>query len=378
MSVIDPNQGVSEELLDEFQRRLGLQRSYGLTVNSATNGLHAAYRAVGVGPGSQVAAIGYTFHATVTPALDLGAHPILMDVDSLTGNLRYEEVLRTLNAHPDVQAIGLNHNWGVPCADIERIAELARSRGVPLIEDCSHAHGASVDGLSVGQFGTVSVFSLQSKKLVPAGEGGLCFTDDPVLHAAMLTVGHYGFKRSGPPDDESLQQTGIGGLQNRMHPLAAVLAVSQLRRLGQVLRNREQNAARLRGALHDVPYLTFPELPATNRASHYAFRARYEPKGADGDPLVDVVAALRRAGVPVELDRGGPLTSKTIFQEQVDSPISRLDPTRPLYKDHDLPNAHEFCRRSVIFPVFSRDPTVVRDVIDVIAERIHISRKAVP
>lgn len=378
MSVIDPSRGVSGKLLDEFQRRLGLQRSYGLTVNSATNGLHAAYRAVGVGPGVQVAAIGYTFHATVTPALDLGAHPILMDVDPVTGNLRYEDVLRTLDTYPDVQAIGLNHNWGLPCADIGRIAELARSRGVPLIEDCSHAHGASVDGTPVGGYGTVSVFSMQSKKLVPGGEGGLCFTDDAALHAAMLLVGHYGFERPGPPDDESLKQTGLGGLQNRMHPLAAVLALSQLRRLDRVLRNREENAARLREALREVPYLSFPEPPATHRASHYAFRARFEPEGAEGATIGDVVASLRRAGAPVELDRGGPLSRKTIYREQIDSPISRLDSARLLYTDRDLPNATEFCRRSIIFPVFSRDPAVVSDVIDVIAERIHTSRKAEP
>ncbi|QYF89558.1 DegT/DnrJ/EryC1/StrS aminotransferase family protein [Arthrobacter sp. PAMC25284] len=378
MSVIDPGQGVSGELLKEFQRRLGLRRSYGLTVNSATNGLHAAYRAVGVGPGVLVAAIGYTFHATVTPALDLGAHPILMDVDPVTGNLRYEEVLRTLDAHPDVQAIGLNHNWGVPCADIGRIAELARSRGIPLIEDCSHAHGASVDGIPVGGFGTVSVFSMQSKKLVPGGEGGLCFTDDAALHAAMLLVGHYGFERPGPPNDESLQQTGLGGLQNRIHPLAAVLALSQLRRLDRVLRNREENAARLREALRDVPYLSFPEPPAAHRTSYYAFRARFEPEGADGAALVDVVATLRRAGAPVGLDRGGPLSRKTIYRKQIDSPISRLDPARPLYTDRDLPNATEFCRRSIILPVFSRDPAVVGDAIDVIADLFHASRKALP
>jgi len=127
-----------------------------------------------------------------------------------------------------------------------------------------------------------------------------------------------------------------------------------------------------------VPPPSSPDPPAPPRASHYAFRARFEPEGADGAALVDVVATLRRAGAPVELDRGGPLSRKTIYREQIDSPISRLDPARPLYTDRDLPNATEFCRRSIILPVFSRDPAVVGDAIDVIAERIHVSRKAVP
>lgn len=377
MSVIDPDRGVSGELMRSFQRQLGMRREHGITFNSATNALHAAYRAIGVGPGVQVAAIGYTFHATVTPILDLGGHPILMDVDPLTGNLTYDEVRRTLDEYPEVAAIALNHNWGVPCADISRIAELAKARSLPLIEDCSHAHGASVDGVPVGEFGTISVFSLQSKKLVPGGEGGLCFTDDRDFKSSMLLVGHYfcGSQTHGRSVETSLMQTGVGGLQSRIHPLAAALALCQLQRLDWVIRNREANEGRLRMRLLDVDEISFPVWPGGTRVSHYASRARFDPEKSGGTSISNFVAALRRSGVPVERDRGGPLSTKTIYKTDIDSPVSRLDSSRPKYTDQDLPNATEHCRRALIWPVFTLDPSLVAGVIDVIAERIHLARK---
>lgn len=372
-SVIDPDRGVSRQLLREFQDALGLSRRYGITFNSATNALHAAYRAVGVGPGIKVAAIGYTFHATVTPALDLGGDVILMDVDPTTGNLTFDVVRRTLEMNREIRVVALNHNWGVPCQDIARIARLLKRLRVPLIEDCSHAHGASVNGESVGTHGTVSVFSLQSKKLVPAGEGGLCYTDDPSLKSAMLLVGHYFASRESHvvQVDDSVRQTGVGGLQCRMHPLAAALALSQLQRLSTVIRNRRLNDEFFRKLVADVPCIVFPEWPDGTRVSHYGCRAAYDP-AANGDiPIAQFVDVLRRLGVPVEHDLGGPLSRKAIYQQNVDSPISRFAPDRHRYTDDDLPGAAEFCRRSLVFPVFSRNPLIMADVLEVIAEQIH-------
>lgn len=372
MSVIDPDRGVSGELGREFQVAVGLSRRHAITFNSATNALHAAYRALGVGPGTRVAAIGYTFHATVTPILDLGGHPILMDVDPTTGNLRYDDVRRTLEANPDVQVVAMNHNWGLPCQEIQRISEFLKMRSIALVEDCSHAHGAVANGQSVGTHGTIAVFSLQGKKLVPAGEGGLAYTDEAALKSAMLLVGHNFTSTESHvvTVDESVRQTGVGGLQFRMHPLAAALARSQLRRLPAVIGNRHHNEDRLRRAFSVMPFVSFPEVPEDTRASHYACRARYDADRNDGVPIERFVAELTQLGIPVDRDRGGPLSGKTIYRQSVEVRSARFHPTRRLYTDDDLPNATRFCRDALVLPVFSRGPAVMSAVLDVITEQL--------
>ena len=87
LSIVDPRSGILRELIDKFQEKLGLKRKYGIAFNSATNALNAAYRALGLKRGNTVACVGYTYHATVTPVLELGAKLVLMDASPEDGNV---------------------------------------------------------------------------------------------------------------------------------------------------------------------------------------------------------------------------------------------------------------------------------------------------
>ena len=86
--------------------------------------------------------------------------------------------------------------WGNP-APLDRFAVIARRHGVALIEDCSHAQGATYRGRPVGGWGDVGCFSLQGAKAVSGGEAGIAVTDDPTLYDRMLLLGHYGRLKKG-------------------------------------------------------------------------------------------------------------------------------------------------------------------------------------
>src|SRR5207249_3027548 len=138
-------------------------RRHGLVMNSGTAALHSAYFAAGVGPGSEVIVPSYTFFASAAPILQCGGTPVFCDVDERTLTADPDDVERRIT--PRTRAICVVHMWGNP-ARMDRFSEIARRHRVALIEDCSHAHGASYRGRPVGSWGDIGCFSLQGEKAV--------------------------------------------------------------------------------------------------------------------------------------------------------------------------------------------------------------------
>ncbi|WP_322770696.1 DegT/DnrJ/EryC1/StrS family aminotransferase, partial [Frankia sp. Cr1] len=171
-----------QRLEDSFALHYG--RTFSLAVNSGTSALFLAFLAAGLGPGDEVIVPTYTFLATGTPLLWLGAVPILVDAGDDTGNLDRARIEPALTAR--TRAIVVTHLFGHPC-DMLPIAELARSRGLTLIEDCSHAHGSTERGRRVGTWGDAAVFSVGGRKMVSGGMGGMLLTDSsPIFELACL------------------------------------------------------------------------------------------------------------------------------------------------------------------------------------------------
>ena len=137
-------------------------------------GLHSAFFGIGLQPGDEVIAPTFTFLSTVMPLFVVNAVPVLVDCELDTGNIDPAAIEGAIT--PRTRAIVVVHINGHPC-DMDPIAEIARRRGLRLIEDCSHAHGA-MQGVPVGGIGDVSIFSLQGSKLTAAGQGGLLLTRD--------------------------------------------------------------------------------------------------------------------------------------------------------------------------------------------------------
>ena len=211
--------------VERFERRFAgaPARAYALLMNSGTAALHSAFFAVGVKPGDEVIVPPYTFFASAGPLLHLGGVPVFCDLDERTLTADPDDVEARIT--PRTKAICVVHVWGNP-ARMDRFVDIARRHGVALIEDCSHAHGATYGGRPVGTWGDIGCFSLQGNKPVSGGEAGIAITEDAALFDRMLALAHTG--RTGRQqaaatfaiDDLSF------GLKYRPHLAAAQWALS--------------------------------------------------------------------------------------------------------------------------------------------------------
>jgi perosamine synthetase len=135
--------GVIAELEDALKEYFGARHA--VLTSSGTAAVHSAYTATNVKPGDEVIVPAYTFLATATPLLHLGAIPVLADSDE-TGNVSVAEVEARIT--DKTTAIMVTHLWGIP-ADVDALLGLANRYGLALLEDAFHAHGASVNGVPV-------------------------------------------------------------------------------------------------------------------------------------------------------------------------------------------------------------------------------------
>lgn len=178
----------------EFEREYAafIGAAHCLGVGDGTDALHLALLAVGVGPGDEVIVQANTYIASVLAISMTGATPVLVDCDPETCNIDVTAVERALT--PRTKALLPVHLYGQP-ADLDPLLEIARARGLFVVEDVAQAHGAKYKGRTVGTFGQVGCFSFYpGKNLGAYGDGGAVVTDSPELAERLSLLRNYGQK----------------------------------------------------------------------------------------------------------------------------------------------------------------------------------------
>lgn len=217
---------------------------------SGTMALHAAFAAVDPEPGDEIVTTSITDMGALTPMLYQGAIPVFADVDPKTCNVTAETIEAALS--PKTKAIVATHLFGNPC-DMSAIMELANRRGIPVIEDCSQAFGATWAGRPVGTFGALGCFSLQQGKHVTTGEGGLVISNDAALaRRVFLFVNKAWGYGDANPDHYFI------ALNGRMSELQGAVAVAQLAKLDGVVKNRVESAVYLTKKLTGIRGIETP------------------------------------------------------------------------------------------------------------------------
>jgi len=273
--------------------------------------------------------------------------------------------------------------WGYP-ADAIALRDIANRHNVWLIEDGSHAHGASIDGHKVGTFGHIAAFSMNGPKPLSAGEGGFLITDDDELYHRALLHGHYNKRcRTEIPDTHPLHRyatTGMG-LKFRIHPLAAAIALDQLSHLDEYLCGRTKIADYMATELNAMPGIR-TQTPAINeQASWYGLIIHYQPQHADGVPVDLFCRALHAEGAR-EVDQPGstcPLNQHRLFQDP--RPLLPHYLGTLTYREGDFPVAERVHGLSVKPPVWHHDDDmpVVDDYLEafgkITSNYQHLARK---
>jgi UDP-4-amino-4,6-dideoxy-N-acetyl-beta-L-altrosamine transaminase len=322
--------------------------AHGIAVNSATSALHVAYLALGLGPGDLLWTVPNTFVATANAALYCGADVDFVDIESDTWNLdvvALRKKLESADRLPDI--VTPVHLTGQP-TDQEAIRELAQEYGFKVVEDASHSIGASRNGEPVGscRWSDITVFSFHPVKIITTGEGGLCTTNDPELAWRMSTLRTHGITR----DPERLRFDSPGGwyyeqqalgFNYRITDIQAALGLSQLDRLDEYVKRRNELARRYDDRLVDLA----PGLPTIRSGNLSAFHL-YVVR-VDESIHRAVYDALREAGIGANLHY---------------LPVHLQPYYRDLgFTDGQFPEAEAYAREAITIPLF---PTMTQEQQD--------------
>ena len=228
-----------------------------LAVNSCTSALVAAYRALGIGAGDEVIVPAYTFFATAATAVGVNAIPVIVEVDDSL-NLDPEAVERAIT--PRTKAIAAVHMRGAP-AQMDALLDLAKRKGLPLLEDVAQAGGGSFHGQRLGSLGTVGCFSFDYYKVVVSGEGGFLTTDDEWLYTRAQSW--HDTAACWRPDRfarERREGELFAGENYRMSELEGAVALAQIRKTDAMLAGYRRAKKLIKDGIDKSPCVRFRRL----------------------------------------------------------------------------------------------------------------------
>lgn len=249
----------TREFEDSFRDYVGT--SHAVTVNSCTTALEIVMRFFGV-KGREVIVPTNTFASCVKAVMYAGGRPVLADMNPDTFCLDIEDALSRVNSN--TAGIIVVHIAGLIHPEIDRLREACRERGLFLIEDPSHAHGATIDERPAGSLSDAACFSFYPTKIMTTGTGGMITTGNDELAAYAGSVRHHG-------QGESLESIVNLGNDWCMDEMSAAMGVYQLKRLDENVRHRNRVVEWYRNALRDVDWITVPRYAENLRHAYYKF-----------------------------------------------------------------------------------------------------------
>jgi UDP-4-amino-4,6-dideoxy-N-acetyl-beta-L-altrosamine transaminase len=341
-------------LVTQFEAALArwLYADHAVVCSSGTAALHLAYAGFGIGEGDEIITTPITFSATAAAAYYVGAKVRIADVDPHTGNLTPASVEPLITSR--TRAIVPVHLGGQP-ADLAELVELARRRGLRLIEDACHALGSTYRGRPIGAAGppaTTSdavVFSFHPVKHITTGEGGAVIVRDPDIQRRIERLRQHGVERDparfsqaastapGSASDPWRYEVQELGWNYRLSDIACALGLSQLHKLGAFVEARQRLAACYRAELEYMfprGGVTSPVELADRSSAYHLFAvaidfARYHITRAD------VMRALTAVGIGSQVHYI-PLLDHPLHHQRCPDERARPRPGADHYYAHTL------------------------------------------
>ena len=347
-------------VIENFERAFAQkhQTQHAVAVSNATAGLHIACLALDIAPGKLVWTSPNSFLASANCALYCGASVDFVDIDPVTKNISLvalEEKLRAAEAAGKLPDLLIPVDFAGLPADLREMRGLADQYGFKILEDASHAIGASYLGSPVGsQWAHASVFSLHAVKIVTSGEGGVVTTQDPKLAARLRRLRSHGITRNksefdGEADGPWHYQQMDLGFNYRLTDFQAALAASQLGRLSQLHEARIACVERYSSLLEKLP-LKIP-VHFTDRVSAWHLYV-IEIDGRDAEKRrSEIFNAMRDANIGVNVHYI-PIHTQPFYQ--------RLG-----FRRGQFPNAEMYYSRAISLPLFPElTPEVQSSVVE--------------
>ena len=335
---------ITQEFETQFSQTISVKHT--IAVSNATEALHLACLALGIGPGDEVITPSLSFVATSNAVLYTGADVRFADIigpDEL--NIDPEEIVRQIT--PRTKAIMIMHYAGYPCRMREIIA-VAEKFGVPVIEDAAHAPGASLDGKAMGTWGTIGCFSFFSNKNLSTGEGGMLVTDREDVAAKVHLLRSHGMttltydRHHGHAYSYDVVDLGYN---YRIDEMRSALGFEQLKKLVANNARRKALTERYWDALTGIG-VGLPFKGGSGASSYHIFPILL-PIGINRKAFMD---ALRAEGIQTSIHY---------------PPTHRFTYYKSRYGSISLPKTEDISEREVTLPLY---PGMGAELVDLVAE----------
>lgn len=330
------NKAFEQEMCDY----VGCKHAVGM--NSGTDALHLALRALDIGAGDEVITVAFTFVATTEAIGIVGAIPVFVDIDTNTFNIDAKKIESKIT--PKTKAIMPVHLYGQPC-DMDVIMDIAHRHNLVVIEDCCQAIGAKYKGKMVGTFGEIGAFSFYpTKNLGCMGDGGLATTNSEFLRDRMIALRNHGGAVRYYHDEI--------GVNSRLDEIQAAVLRIKLKHIDKWNTARRENAKRYNELFKNCDKIQTPsELDDT-----YCVYHQYTVKIENRD---DVHKKLQEKGIGAMIYYPVPLHLQKVH--------NYLN-----YKEGDLPNTEKNTKLVISLPMFAEltddeQKTVAKTLISLVS-----------
>ncbi len=247
---------------EEFAAYCGAR--FGVGLNSGTDALFLALKALDVGPGDEVITVANTAVPTVAAIVSTGATPKFVDIDPATYLMDVDQLEDAVT--PRTKCILPVHLFG-QCVRMETVREVATRHGIRVLEDCAQSHGATRHGAKAGAMSDLAAFSFYPTKILGGyGDGGMVITNDESLAARLRRLRMYGMEKEYYAEEH--------GYNSRLDELHAAILSGKLRHLDEYIARRRALASRYDQALADTD-LILPRTEAGNAHAYYLYVARH-------------------------------------------------------------------------------------------------------
>ncbi|UCE07647.1 MAG: DegT/DnrJ/EryC1/StrS family aminotransferase [bacterium] len=335
---------------------------YGICVNSGTVALSIALKSAGIGCGDEVILPAYTFVASATAILDVGAIPVFIDIDPQTYNIDANKIENSITKK--TAAIMPVHFGGRP-ADMGNILTIAKKYNLKVIEDAAQAWASEWNHQKVGAIADAGGFSFQSSKNITSAEGGIILANDSETAKFCRSYANCGRVEGGV----WYEHYYLGG-NYRMTEFQAAVLLAQFDRYPQLKQKREKSAQFLNEHLSQIEGIeVLSDDPRITSNSYHLFIWRYKKKYFNNIPKQKFIEALQKEGLIVSAGYSVPLYSQPLFKNLAFGPRGKKIDIGIDYNAYHLPETEKACNDEAIwFPQFVLlgDEKDMRDIVDAV------------
>lgn len=272
------------------------QSKFGIGVNSATDAIFFALKALGVEPGDEIITVSNTAVPTVSAIAAIGAIPKFVDIDPISYLMKVEHIVDIIT--PKTKGIIAVHLFG-QCVEMDLLTEIATKYNLFIIEDCAQSHGAEYKGRIAGSMSEVSTFSFYPTKILGGyGDGGMMVTSDNELTNKMRRLRFYGMEKTYYAIEH--------GYNSRLDELHAAILRKKLLHIDEYINNRRRIAKRYDQELKHTSLQLPVELP-DNKHAYYIYVVRHPDRN-------EIMEKLKEKNILLNISYPWPIHTMTGYE----------------------------------------------------------------